>query len=361
MLGSFLSKVFLLHIPYWIRFCLFSSSFFFFIWGVSYTSHWIYFSVGSFSYTSRAGFFFSFFFSFFLFIWGVSLTHPILNLPFCGEFTHPLQTSFLCGEFLLYIPICLHFYPERFSYRSCVSSFFLSLFLFLSWEFLLHIPCWVHFYRGSFSYTSRAGFIFIWGVSLTHPVLAAFLFIFYFYFLSGEFLLHIPCWIYFFVGSFSYTSRARFVFFFFFWGVSLPHRAGFIFIGGVSLTHPVLASFLYWEFPLHIPCWIFFFLSVEFLLHIPYWIYFSVVSFCYTSRAGFFFFFFLIWGVSLTHPMLDLFFCGCFSYTSIADFVFMWGVSLTHPVLPSFLSWEILFVPFYFIFIFLSGEFLLLV
>ena len=89
------------------------------------------------------------------------------------------------------------------------------------------------------------------------------------------------------------------------------------------------------------------------------------MSFCYTSRAGFFFFFvfvfFLIWGVSLTHPMLDLFVCGCFTYTSIADFVFMWGVSLTHPVLPSFLSWEILFVPFYFIFIFifLSGEFLL--
>ena len=260
MLGSFLSKVFLLHIPYWIRFCLFSSSFFFFIWGVSYTSHWIYFSVGSFSYTSRAGFFFSFFFSFFLFIWGVSLTHPILNLPFCGEFTHPLQTSFLCGEFLLYIPICLHFYPERFSYRSCVSSFFLSLFLFLffilgvslthpmlgsflSGEFLLHIPCWLHFYLGSFSYTSRAGCVFIyflflffiWGVSLTHPMLDLLF--------CGEFLLHIPsslrffllflgsfsstsCWVHFYWGSFSYTSRA-----------------GFIFI---------------LEFPLHIPCWIFF-------------------------------------------------------------------------------------------------------
>ncbi len=89
---------------------------------------------------------------------------------------------------------------------------------FLCGEFLLHIPCWLDFYVGSFSYTSRAGFIFIWRVSLTHPVLASFL--------SGEFLLHIPCWLHFYVGSFSYTSRANFVF-----------------IWRVSLIHPVLASF----------------------------------------------------------------------------------------------------------------------
>ena len=57
---------------------------------------------------------------------------------------------------------------------------------------------------GSFSYTSCAGFIFIWGVSLTHPMLASFL--------SGEFLLNIPCWLHFYVGSFSYTSYADFVF-----------------------------------------------------------------------------------------------------------------------------------------------------
>ena len=65
---------------------------------------------------------------------------------------------------------------------------------------------------GSFSYTSRAGFIFIWGVSLTHAVLASFL--------SGEFLLHIPWWLHFYAESFSYTSRADFVFM---WGVSLTH------------------------------------------------------------------------------------------------------------------------------------------
>ena len=39
----------------------------------------------------------------------------------------------------------------------------------------------------SFSYTSHAGFIFIWGVSLTYPVLASYL--------CREFLLHIPCWL----------------------------------------------------------------------------------------------------------------------------------------------------------------------
>ena len=85
----------------------------------------------------------------------------------------------------------------------------------------------------SFSYTSHAGFIFIWGVSLTYPVLASFL--------TGEFLLHIPCWLHFYLGSFPYTSRA-----------------GFIFNWGVSLTHPVLASFLTGEFLLHIPCWLHF-------------------------------------------------------------------------------------------------------
>ena len=99
------------------------------------------------------------------------------------------------------------------------------------------------FYLGSFSYTSRAGFIFISGVSLTHPVLASFL--------SGEFFLHIPCcFVLFYVGSFSYTSRA-----------------GFTFMWGVCLTHPVLASFLCWEFS-------------------------------YTSHADV---------VSLTHPVLDFF------------------------------------------------------
>ena len=111
-------------------------------------------------------------------------------------------------------------------------------------------------YLGSFSYTSRAGFIFISGVSLTHPVLPSFL--------CGEFLLHIRCWLHFYAGCFSYTSRDDFdsvefllyipYFFHFYLGsFSYTSRPGFIFIWGVSLTHPVLASFLSGEFLLHVP------------------------------------------------------------------------------------------------------------
>ncbi len=141
--------------------------------------------------------------------------------------------------------------------------------LFLSGDFLLHILCWLHFCLGSFSYTSRADFIFIWAFSLTHPVLASFLsgdfllhipwwlLLFFFYFISGEFLLHNPCWLHFYVGSFTYTSRNDFIFV---WGVSVTHPVlTFNFIWGVSLTHPVLASFLNFlsgEFLLHNPCWV---------------------------------------------------------------------------------------------------------
>ena len=187
--------------------------------------------------------------------------------------------------------------------------------LFISGEFLLHVPCWLNIYLGSFSYTSRADFIFIWGVSLTHPVLTSFLsgefllhipcWLFFFFFLflllSREFLLHILCWLYLYLGSFSYTSRAGFIFclgsfsytshagffsFFFLclthpmlasfslnWGVSLTHPmlAWFISIWGVSLTHPVLALFISGEFVLHIPCCL----------------YFSLGSFSYTPHAFF--------------------------------------------------------------------------
>ncbi len=185
------------------------------------------------------------------FIWGVSLTHPVLALFFFGEY-------------------------------------------------LLHIRCWLHIYAGSFSYTSRMGFIFILGVSLTHPCLLfvawgmgggvlhipcfffflafflSFFFFFFFPFSCGEFLLEILLgWLYLNLGSFSYTSRA-----------------GFPFLWGVSLTHPMLSSFL----------------SGEFLLHIPCWLSFSVGSFSHTSHAGFPF----LWGDSLTHPMLTLFLSGKF-------------------------------------------------
>ena len=153
---------------------------------------------------------------------------------------------FLCGEFLLYVPCGLLFFNlGSFSYT------FRARLLFSSGEykFLLHIPCLLYFSLGSLSYISSAGFFFslslfffflfffffkknqnIWGVSLTHPMLASFL--------CGEFLLHILCWLFsfsFYLGSSSYTSRA-----------------GLIFIWGVSLTY--LLQTLYGEFLLIIPC-----------------------------------------------------------------------------------------------------------
>ena len=166
-------------------------------------------------------------------MWGVSLTHPILPL-------------FLSGEFLLHIPCWLLLF---FSPRFLFSFFYLGSFSYTYRTGLI-------FSWGSFSYTSHDGFIFIGGVSLTHPVLASFL--------SGEFLLHIPCWF------------------------------RVFFIGGVSLTHPLLASFISGEFPLHIPCRFFFF----------FFFFYYLGSFSYTSHDGFTF----LWGVSLTHPVLAFFF-----------------------------------------------------
>ena len=177
-----------MHIPFWLHFYLGSFSYtsqacFNFLWGISYTSH-VGFKkniiLGSFSYTSHAGF---------IFMRGVSQTHPVLAL-------------FLSGEFLLHIPFLLYFFGwagwvGRSSYTG---------------EFLLHIPCWgclffvcLFLNLGSFSYRSRAGFVFMRGVSLTHPVLA------FFFFLSRVFLLHIPClpMLAFCVGSFSYTSHTE--------------------------------------------------------------------------------------------------------------------------------------------------------
>ena len=216
--------------------------------------------MGGFSYTSYAGF---------IFIWRVSLTHPTPPLVFCREFllhipylgsfcytapagflfiwgvslTHPVLASFLSREFLLHIPCCLHFY---------LASFFFSVFFLFSFFFNM----------GSFSFTSYAGFIFIWRVSLTHPTPPLVF--------CGEFLLHIPCWLLFLT-----------------WGVSLTHPmlASFS-ICGVSLTHPVLPSLL----------------SGDFLLHIPCRLYFSLGSFSDTSHAGFFFFLFLIWEFLLHIP-----------------------------------------------------------
>ena len=220
---------------------------------------------------------------------------------------------------------------------------------------------------GSFSYTSRAGFIFMRGVSLTYPVLASFLF----YFLSGEFLLHIPCWVNFSVGSFSYTSHACLIFL---WGVSLTYPMlaffFFFFIYGVFLTHPMLASYLWGEF----------------LLHIPQWLYFYLRNFSYTSHVGFLSLSLSLSlfnvGVSLTHPVRVSFlsgefflpvpcwfhfYAGSFSYASCAVccvfvVVFIWGVSLTHAMLASFLSVDFKKIKNYTSragFFFQSGEFLL--
>ena len=195
--------------------------------GVSYTSHADSFYLGSFSYTSRAGFhFYQLRFSHtshagFIFIWGVFLTHPML-------------TVFLCGEFLLHNPCWLPFYLR-------VSLTYPTMTPILPGEFLLRIRTAFTFYRGSFSDRFPAGFIFIWGVSLTHPSLASFYAGSFSYtlFLCGEFLLYNPCWLPFLSGTFSYTSHDD-----------------VNFTWGVSLTHPVLASFLSGEFLLHIPCWL---------------------------------------------------------------------------------------------------------
>ena len=139
-------------------------------------------------------------------------------------------------------------------------------------DILLHIPCYLHFHRGRFSYTSYAGFFFvIWGVPLTHPVLA-------FSWRGGG------------GGSFSYTSHVAFIFI---WGFSLtyPVLASFSYAGSFSYTsHAHFFFFFMWEVSLTHPL-LPLFLSGEFLLHIPCWLYFSVGSFSYTSHARFFLFF----------------------------------------------------------------------
>ena len=132
-------------------------------------------------------------------------------------------------------------------------AFFFFFFFLL---FLFFFSC---FHQGNLPYTSSAGFIIIREVSLTRPVLASFL--------SGEFLLHIPCWhfilfILFFLGSFFYSSHA-----------------GFLFLSG--------------EFLLHIPCCLDFYAGF----------YYYAGNFSYTSRAVLIF----LQGVLLTHPMLDFY------------------------------------------------------
>ena len=197
---------------------------------------------------------------------------------------------------------------------------------FLCMESVWNIPCCLYFYAGSFSYTYQDGFFFMRRVSLTHPLLSSFLrrlflrhpvvpsFFLVLFFCFFVLNLFIPCWLHFYLGSFGYTPRA-----------------GFNFIRGLSLTDPILASFLSWEF----------------LMHIPSWFYFYAGNFSYTSHAVFIF----VHGVCLKHPVLPLFLCGefllyiprwllfyagSFSYTSRADFLIKKNLCLTHPVLACF-------------------------
>ena len=225
---------------------------------------------------------------------------------------------------------------------------------FISREYPSHIPCCLHFYLGSFSYTSHACFVFLWGVSLTHPMLAFFLSFFFFliqgvsltdpvlasfpcgefllhipyrlYFLSGEFLLHIPCLLYFSVGSFSYTSHAGFSFKVGGDGVLL-HIPYWLYFNLRSFSYTSHACFLCGEFLLHIPCWLFFFFSLMWR-ETQFSLYFYLGSFSYTSHADFFHFFFIF--------SSSFFIAGSFSCTSRTGFISIWGVSLTHPMLALF-------------------------
>ena len=223
---------------------------------------------------------------------GVSLTHPVLPRLFCKEsFSYTSRASFLF--FLFYI-----------------------LFCFIG-EFLLNIPYWLHFSVRSFSCTSNVGFILFGGVPLTHSMLASFL--------SGEFLLNIPCSLFFFfffnLGSFSYTSHADFVF-----------------NCGVSVTRPVVPSFLSREFLLHIPC-----CPDLYARSFSYISRACILFFFFSSFFFFFFFFFFKYFILLGEFLLHIpcrlhFYMGSFSYTPRAGFNLISGVSLPHPILVSFLS-----------------------
>ena len=140
----------------------------------------------SFSYTSRAGFF------------------------------------FLCSKFVLHIPCCFQFCG-----RSLFDTSFFLLFFF-PWMptimLMIILALKVVFAKS----TSRAAFIFMRGVSLTRPKLPSFLCGEFASFLCGEFLLHIPCWL------------------LFIRGVSLTHPE---LTSYFCLTHPVLAFLLCEELP----------------------------------------------------------------------------------------------------------------
>ena len=148
---------------------------------------------------------------------GVSCTHPILA-SLCGEFPYTSGAGFFRSEVFLLLTCPM---------LAC-----------LCWEFILHILCWL-LDIGSFYYTSCA-WCFMWGVSLTHPLLASLCGVSLTHpvlaSLCGEFFLHLLCWLLC-VGSFSYMYCVSF------------------FMWRVSLAHPMLAA-LCGVFLLHILCWL---------------------------------------------------------------------------------------------------------
>ena len=122
------------------------------------------------------------------------------DVSLCGSFTYTSresQPSFFMWEIFLVHSVLASFFMWEIS----LTHFMLASF-FIYAEFLLCSPCWLPFYVRSFSYISHAGFFSMWVVSLTHPVLASFS--------CREFLSNILCWFDFYVGSFSYISRAGF-------------------------------------------------------------------------------------------------------------------------------------------------------
>ena len=169
---------------------------------------------------------------------------------------------------------------------------------FLSGEFLIHMPCWLNFYLRSLFYRSHAGFTFLWGVSLTPPVLASFL--------CGEFLLHFPCCLHFYRQGISLTPRVLGSCFVFVLFVCLFCCCCFHLLSFSYTSRAGLFSLL-GEILLHIPCWLPFYPKC--FLHIPSWPHFCLGTISYTSQAGLIF---LVWGLSPTHPVMASFLSGEF-------------------------------------------------
>ena len=138
--------------------------------------------MGSFSYTSLAGSFFSFFFSF-LNLGRFSYTSRAVLILMQDETSYTFRAGF----------------QGSFSYTSRGDSLFF-FFSFLVWveSHVGFLFCWIYFFFFFFffffflfclfcfsiSFISRVGVIFIWRVFLKRPVLASFL--------CGELLVHIP-------------------------------------------------------------------------------------------------------------------------------------------------------------------------